>query len=84
MQKQDEIAFAKQLNDFEASMQKDLNQRSSEIAKKWEFDFSLEKPLESATNDAASMKKMQWSPFTPKSLNQFRRHAQDFRSPNPK
>ena len=62
MQKQDEIAFAKQLNDFEASMQKDLNQRSSEIAKKWEFDFSLEKPLESATNDAASMKKMQWEP----------------------
>ena len=44
MIKQDEIAFAKQINDFEAAVVKDLNHRSSEVAKKWEFDFSVELP----------------------------------------
>jgi len=44
MHKNDEIAFAKQLNEFEASIDKDLKTRSSEVAKKWEFDFSLETP----------------------------------------
>ena len=62
MHKQDEIAFQKQLNDFEAAMQSDLNKRSSEIGKKWEFDLSLEQPLESAANTETSMNKMTWEP----------------------
>ena len=65
MYKQDEIAFQKQLNDFEAAMQSDLDQRSNEIGKKWEFDFSLEQPLTSANSDT-SMNKMMgmmtWEP----------------------
>ena len=40
--KQDEIAFTKMLNNFEAAIENDLNHRSSEVAKKWEFDFSME------------------------------------------
>lgn len=43
-QKQDAIAFEKQLASFEASMEEDLKSRSSEVAKKWEFDFSMEQP----------------------------------------
>ena len=45
-------------------MQNDLNQRSSEIGKKWDFDFSLEQPLESATNETTDsrMNKMSWEP----------------------
>ena len=38
----EEKAFAQQLEDFEAAMQNDFNKRSSEVAKKWEFDFSSE------------------------------------------
>ena len=44
MQGKNEIAFAKQLNHFEAAMSNDLNQRSSDVAKKWEFDFSMDQP----------------------------------------
>lgn len=59
MQKQDEIAFAKQLNDFDISMQNDLNHRSSEVAKKWQFDFSMEQPLQKpALNNM-----MSWEPL---------------------
>jgi len=35
----DEIAFAKQLNCFEAAMETDLNQRNSDVGKKWDFNF---------------------------------------------
>ena len=69
MHKQDEIAFQKQLNDFEAAMQSDLDKRSSEVGKKWEFDFSLEQPIlasnASADNTDTSMNKMmmmKWEP----------------------
>ena len=34
------IEFSEQLNDFETDMEDDLNQRSSNAALKWEFDFS--------------------------------------------
>ena len=47
MNKQDEIAFAKQLNCFGAAMEKDLNHRTSEITKKWDFDFTMDKPASS-------------------------------------
>lgn len=40
----DEIAFAKQLNCFEAAMETDLNQRNSDVGKKWEFNFETEQP----------------------------------------
>ena len=43
--KQDEIAFSKMLNNFEAAIETDLNHRNSEAAKKWEFDFSMEQPM---------------------------------------
>ena len=46
----DEVGFTKQLNTFEAAMQNDLNHRNSEVAKKWEFDFDVELPLESQSN----------------------------------
>ena len=36
-------------------MQNDLNQRSSEVAKKWEFDFSNEQPQMG--------KNMSWEPI---------------------
>ena len=54
MNSKDEIAFAKQLNDFEASMQSDLQSRTSELSKRWEFDFESEAPTLS--------KKMSWEP----------------------
>lgn len=40
------IAFEKQLGFFEAQMESDLKTRTSEVAKKWEFDFTIEKPCE--------------------------------------
>lgn len=49
-------------------MQSDLDKRSSEIGKKWEFDFSLEQPIlasaASADNTDTSMNKMmmKWEP----------------------
>jgi len=64
MIKQDEIAFAKQLNDFEAAIAKDLNQRSSEVAKKWEFDFSMELPTLS--------KNLSWDQVSNASMRQTR------------
>ena len=54
MNSKDDIAFAKQLNDFEASMQSDLQERTSELTKKWEFDFASDQPTLS--------KKMSWEP----------------------
>ena len=39
MNSKDDIAFEKQLNAFETSMQSDLESRNSELSKKWEFDF---------------------------------------------
>ena len=46
----DEVGFTKQLNTFEAAIQNDLNHRNSEVAKKWEFDFGMEQPLECQSN----------------------------------
>ncbi len=54
MNGKDEIAFQKQLNEFEASIQSDLDSRTSELSKKWEFDFANEAPELS--------KKMSWEP----------------------
>ena len=45
-------------------MQNDLNQRSSDIGKKWDFDFSKEQPLNSTTDNSTDVKmnKMSWEP----------------------
>ena len=45
-------------------MQNDLNQRSSDIGKKWDFDFSKEQPFDSATDNSTDVKmnKMSWEP----------------------
>ena len=45
-------------------MQNDLNQRSSDIGNKWDFDFSKEQPLDSATDNSTDVKmnKMSWEP----------------------
>ena len=42
----DDIVFQKQLNEFEAAMQDDLNQRCEDAGQKWDFDFTTEKPME--------------------------------------
>ena len=34
------IEFSEQLNDFEADIEDDLNQRTDDATTKWEFDFS--------------------------------------------
>ena len=57
-QKHDEVAFSKQLNVFEEAMETDLTNRTSEVAKRWEFDFSMEQPAEE------SGKTMSWEPVT--------------------
>ena len=45
-------------------MQNDLNQCSSDIGKKWDFDFSKEQPLNSTTDNSTDVKmnKMSWEP----------------------
>ena len=59
--KQDESGFQKQLQIFEASMEDDLKKRSSDVAKKWEFDFTAEQPAKDATLENCSM---QWEPVS--------------------
>ena len=44
---QSEIEFTEQLNDFEAAMEDDLNQRCHEFSTKWEFDLDKQLPLDS-------------------------------------
>lgn len=55
MNSKDDITFEKQLSAFETSMQSDLDSRTSEISKKWEFDFLQEAPVLS--------KKLSWEPI---------------------
>lgn len=43
-------------------MQNDLKSHSSEVAKKWEFDFSMEQPI-LETSNSATYKKMSWEPL---------------------
>ena len=44
---QSEIEFTEQLNDFEAAMEDDLNQRCHDFSAKWEFDLDKQLPLDS-------------------------------------
>ena len=51
----EEIAFAKQLDQFESAMEEDLNQRAEEVSQKWDFDFAKEQPSLS--------KNLSWEPI---------------------
>ena len=57
---QSEIEFTEQLNDFEAAMEDDLNQRCHDFSAKWEFDLDKRLPLDS--DMPTFQKAMSWEP----------------------
>jgi hypothetical protein len=57
----DEVAFTKQLNNFEAAMQNDLNSQVSDTSSRWNFNFSHGKPAE----ESKELQAMTWEPISP-------------------